>query len=317
MSAALPSLVVDVASEITRGLAQTPKSLPSYLFYDAAGSELFEQITALPEYYLTRTELRILRERSTEIAEALPPLASVIELGAGTAAKTTVLLRALRSRTEALTYLAMDISETALRQARARLAEAVPDVSVRTHVRDYSSQELPPSRPPRLVLYLGSSIGNFDPLDAVALLTRLARQLGPSDALLLGTDLRKPASVLLPAYDDAQGVTARFNLNMLARLNREFSADFNLAGFRHVALWNDSESRIEMHLQSMRRQMVHIRDLDMRVRFEAGERLHTENSYKYTIRSVEHMFKQSGLRRARTWTDADQWFALHLARLRL
>jgi L-histidine Nalpha-methyltransferase len=315
MSVALNLPLRAVAADVVRGLTQTRKSLPSYLFYDAEGSELFEQITALPEYYLTRTELEILRAHAGEMAAKLPPLASVIELGAGTAAKTTVLLDALRSRTRELRYLAVDISPTALQHAKARLAQAVPDVAVHSHVRDYTSQQLPFAPGPRLVLYLGSSIGNFEPPDAGELLQRIARQLEPDDALLLGTDLRKSPSILLPAYDDPQGVTARFNLNLLVRMNREFGADFHLQSFRHAAVWNEKHSRIEMHLESARQQVVRIRELDLTVGFRQGERLHTENSYKYTTASLERMFAQAGLRRSRTWTDAKGWFALHLAHL--
>lgn len=303
-----------IAADVLHGLTRTPKSLPPYLFYDAAGSALFEQITQLPEYYLTRTELLILRDFADTMAASLPAIRTVIELGAGTAAKTGVLLQALRSRTRGLTYIPVDISPTALDAAADRIRIALPDLRVQPSVRDYTSQPLPPARTPRLILYLGSSIGNFDPPEAVRLLRRIAKQLGPEGSLLLGTDLRKSPSILLPAYDDAGGVTARFNLNLLARLNRELGADFDLRSFRHVALWNDEKSRMEMYLESERDQVVRINQFDFAVRFRRGERIHTENSYKYTTESVTRLLSAASLSRVQTWTDPQQRFAVHLAR---
>ena len=303
-----------IAADVLHGLRRTPKSLPPYLFYDAAGSALFEQITHLAEYYLTRTELLILRDSADAIAASLPAIRSVVELGAGSAPKTGVLLQALRSRTPELTYIPVDISPTALQGAADRMLKTLANFRVRPSVRDYTSQPLPSARSPRLVLYLGSSIGNFDPPDAARLLRRIAGQLGPGGALLLGTDLRKSSSILLPAYDDAQGVTARFNLNLLARLNRELGADFDSSSFRHVAIWNNEESRMEMHLESRRDQLVRFRQLDAIVRFRRGERLHTENSYKYSEPMLADLFAAAGLQCARTWTDPQHWFAVHLLR---
>lgn len=303
-----------LAADVLTGLTREPKSLPFYLFYDAAGSALFEAITALPEYYLTRTELAILRAHPEEMAQTVGEVRTVLELGAGTAAKTTVLLRALARQAEPLLYIPIDISATALQHAARRLRTLLPAVTVRPSVRDYLEQDLPRADAPRLVLYLGSSIGNFEPPQATRLLRRIARQLGPGGALLLGTDLRKSPSILLPAYDDAQQVTARFNLNLLARLNRELGADFDVDAFRHVAVWNDRESRIEMHLESRREQRVWLPQLDLTAHFRSGERIHTENSYKYTPEAVRNLLAAAGLSLVRTWTDPQGWFAVHLAR---
>ena len=308
----LPTYALDVE----QGLSGYPKSLPSKLFYDQRGSELFEDITRLPEYYLTRTELEILRERSREIASAAGPGVSVIELGAGTAAKTTTLLRAMAATQLRVSYFPVDISRTALIEARQRIEDECPQASVRPVVADFSEgfrflRDMPG---PRLVLYLGSSIGNFDPDAAVAMLQGVREEMTDGDSLLLGTDLAKDTSVLLPAYNDARGVTAEFNRNLLYRLNRELGGNFDPECYTHVARWNPQHSRVEMHLQSMTPQMVCLRLLSLNVPFAAGERIHTENSYKYTLPMVRKMLSRGGFTLSRTWMDRRRWFALHLAR---
>jgi dimethylhistidine N-methyltransferase len=305
------------AEEVQEGLTNYPKSLPCKLFYDSRGSALFEEITRLPEYYLTRTELQILRDRAGEMAAAAGPGVTVVELGAGTAAKTCTLLHALSHRQIRVPYFPVDISPAALNEARERVERQCPRVSVRPVVADFSRgfgflRDIPGRK---LVLYLGSSIGNFDPAAAVEMLTHIRHQLSARDSLLLGTDLVKDQSVLLPAYGDAQGVTEQFNKNILCRLNRELGADFDLGFFRHMACWNPRESRMEIYLESLRPQFVDLPLLNLRVGFANGERIHTENSYKYTMRMVKNMLEPAGFSLTRTWFDERKWFALHLARV--
>jgi dimethylhistidine N-methyltransferase len=317
MTAASALPLESIGPEVHAGLARRPRSLPPKLFYDAAGSALFDQITDLPEYYLTRTERAILQAHAPEMIAAAGGTLEVVELGAGSASKTGILLEAALRRQLRCRYCPIDVSPEALALAEKRLRAALPGLRVRPLVADYTQGMSLPSRNGhrRLALYLGSSIGNFDPRDAVAVLRRLRRELRAGDALLLGTDLAKSQSVLLPAYDDAQGVTAAFNKNVLARINRELGADFDLDGFRHVAEWNPRASRMEMYLESTVRQAVTIPAIRLSLEFDAGERIHTENSYKYTLPIVARLLKQSGFRLERTWTDKRKWFAVHLARV--
>jgi len=303
------------AEEVEEGLSRFPKSLPCKLFYDHAGSALFEEITHLPEYYLTRTELAILRDHADRMAEAAGPGVAVVELGSGTAAKTITLLRALARRQLRVPFFPVDISPSALAEARERVESRCATVSVRPVVADFGHgfgflREIPGRK---LVLYLGSSIGNFDPDDAVDMLSQIRKALQPGDALLLGTDLAKDPGVLLPAYDDPQGVTERFNKNILARINRELGGNFDLDFFRHVALWNPRQSRMEIYLESLCPQTVYLSLLGLQVKFANGERIHTENSYKYTLSMVADMLGRAGWLLDRTWFDGCKWFGLHLA----
>jgi L-histidine Nalpha-methyltransferase len=305
------------AEDVELGLSSSPKTLPCKLFYDQAGSALFEQITRLPEYYPTRTELEILRDRSGEIANEVRPGVTVVELGSGTATKTTTLLQAFSRRQLRVPYFPVDISPAALAEARERVESQCTRVSVRPVVADFSQgfdflQDIPGRK---LVLYLGSSIGNFDPGPAVAMLSQIRSQLAVGDALLLGTDLVKDPSILVPAYDDAQGVTEQFDKNILARLNRELGANFDLDFFRHIAIWNAEQSRMEISLESLRPQVVDLGLLNRQVRFANGERIHTESSYKYTMPMVREMLERSGFCLDATWFDHQTWFALHLARV--
>jgi dimethylhistidine N-methyltransferase len=305
------------AEEVQEGLTSHPKSLPCKLFYDSRGSALFEEITRLPEYYLTRTELEILRDSAGEMAAAAGTGVTVVELGAGTAAKTCTLLQALSQRQIRVPYFPVDISPAALSEARERVERQCPSVSVRPVVADFSRgfgflRDIPGRK---LVLYLGSSIGNFDPAAAVEMLSQIQQELAAKDALLLGTDLVKDQSILLPAYGDAQGVTEQFNKNILCRLNRELGANFDPDFFRHIACWNPQESRMEIYLESLRPQVVEISLLNLEVKFANGERIHTENSYKYTLEMVKKMLGPAGFALARTWFDKCRWFALHLARV--
>src|SRR4051812_20773819 len=241
MSASLPIITTSpIADEVFTGLTSKPKSLPPKLFYDATGSELFEQITELPEYYLTRTERSILESKADEIIRAAGSDISFIELGAGTATKTRLLLAAALKRQRTVTYYPIDVSPSALEEAKRNLNGDFPGLKVKPIVADYSRglAELKTVRGRKLLLYLGSSIGNFEPMQAGAMLRSMKSGLSRGDALLLGTDLVKPEHLLVPAYDDAQGVTASFNRNILAHINRELDADFDLDTFKHLAVWN-------------------------------------------------------------------------------
>lgn len=305
------------AEEVETGLSRQQKTLPCKLFYDQTGSALFDKITELPEYYLTRTELEILELHSDQIAAALEPGISVIELGSGTATKTGTLLRALLRRQLRVPFFPVDISPAALAEARSRIEAECPRAVVRPVVADFSNgfgflRDIPGRK---LVLYLGSSIGNFNPSEAVVMLSQIQAELQPKDALLLGTDLAKDPSILVPAYNDAQGVTAQFNKNILARLNRELGANFDLNFFRHIALWNPVCSRMEIYVESLRPQTVHFKSLGMTVKFANGERIHSENSYKYNLTMVSDMLNSAGFTLDRTWFDDRKWFALHLAQV--
>jgi dimethylhistidine N-methyltransferase len=306
-----------VAAAVRQGLTARPRRLPPWLFYDAAGSHLFERITELPEYYLTRTERGIFAAH----AEAMIELAAqgdrmrIAELGAGSADKTRLLLAAAVRQQGTVLYEPVDVSATALDAARNRIEREIPGVTVAPRLIDYTHRlEFEPAGERRLVLYIGSSIGNFEPHEALRLLRRVRAGLRSGDAMLLGVDLVKEDSILLAAYDDAAGVTAAFNKNMLVRLNRELSADFVPEAFAHRAVWNAAESRIEMHLESRIAQRVSLSALNLQVSFTPGETIHTENSYKYAPGQAEALLAEAGFAPAATWTDAQGWFAVCLGR---
>lgn len=320
------SIINAVANEARTGLSATPKTLSPWLFYDEAGSHLFEQITELPEYYLTRTERGIFAAHADEIIRQAgdSQVLTLIELGAGTATKTGILLAAAVRKQGSIVYQPVDVSETALAKASENIQANIPGVTVRVQVADYTRDPLPLNRLPNtrtLALYIGSSIGNFSPKDATEVLRNLRAQLLPGDVLLLGTDLgpshHKNEATLLAAYDDASGITAAFNRNVLARLNRDLGANFNLSAFRHKALWNAIESRIEMHLESVTAQRVRIPgnrcEPLLTVDFAPGETIHTENSYKFTPASVDALLKTAGFKPARSWQDPHHLFAVNLA----
>lgn len=313
----LQKKVSGIGADVAAGLTSDSKSLPPYLFYDAAGSQLFEEITELPEYYLTRTERQILAENAAEMLTQAGSNLSLIELGAGTAAKTRILLDRLVRRQLRVHFCPIDVSASALEIARTRLTSEFPALRVSPLVANYTSDHwsLPHLPGRKLVLYLGSSVGNFEPEAASALFRSLRTHLSPGDALLLGTDMQKSASVLVPAYNDAGGATARFNKNVLLRINRELGGQFDLHTFRHLALWNAARGRMEMYLESTCDQTVAISALSLVVSFRAGERIHTENSYKYTLNGIEATFRDSGFAIERTWMDARHWFAVHLIRV--
>lgn len=310
---ALPSYT----DEVVRGLTSRQKTLPCKLFYDDRGSQLFEEITRLPEYYLTRTEFEILQEYSREIVQAAGPPLSIVELGAGTATKTGTLIRALARRQIRVKYFPVDISAGALADAKERIRTECTNVSILPIIADFGDgfqflREIPGRK---LVLYLGSSIGNFDWNNATGMLRKVREQLSPADSLLLGTDMVKEEKFLVPAYDDSRGVTAEFNKNILMRLNRELGASFDLDSFRHAAQWNPAASRMEIYLESTRAQSVTLGVARATTHFRVGERIHTENSYKYTTEMVQRMLCISGFNLEKSWLDPQQWFGLHLARI--
>jgi len=302
---------------VREGLSATPKRLPCWLLYDEVGSELFEQITELPEYYLTRTERSILEMYAGEILQQAGPSLTLVELGAGTATKTCILIEELLQRQSRTLFYPIDVSPSALDTAMRQLGRQFPSLRVNPIVADYTSGVPALSRISgrKLVLYIGSSIGNFEPPDAIRMLRRVRQTLRAGDALLLGADFAKSSKILLPAYNDSQNVTASFSKNILARLNRELEADFDLERFRHVALWNRQDSRMEIYLESTSAQSVFVPALDMDLSFEAGERIHTENSYKYSEAMIESILRQSGFTLEGTWCDRKKWFGVHLARV--
>ncbi len=312
-----------VASAVQEGLTCRPKRLPAWLFYDAAGSQLFEAITRLPEYYLTRTERGILAAHAGQMIARASDDAHlrIAELGAGSAAKTRVLLKAAAARQGSVVYEPVDVSASALNGAREKIERELPGVYVAPRVMDYTDgdgQRLhfgPIGHGERrLVLYIGSSIGNFEPDEAMRLLRRTRAGLKEGDSFLLGVDLVKSESTLLAAYDDAAGVTAAFNRNLLVRLNRELDADFVPEAFEHRAVWNAAQARIEMHLVSRARQRVRLHALDLAIDFSPGESIHTENSYKYRPGQSEALLAEAGFSATATWTDAREWFAVCLGR---
>ncbi|MDQ3803266.1 MAG: L-histidine N(alpha)-methyltransferase [Acidobacteriota bacterium] len=307
------------AEDVRRGLTARPKRLFPKYFYDELGSQLFEAICLLPEYYLTRAEAEIFAAHSAEIvaAAARARRVTLCELGSGSATKTRRLIAALLARQGELLYVPVDISPAALEASAMALLEAYPRLRVAAYAGDYDAA-LPrlaenfDEGARALVLFLGSNVGNFDRGEARAFLRGLRRVLRAGDAVLLGADLKKDAATLEAAYDDPLGVTAAFNLNLLARTNRELDADFSLRAFRHLAVYDEREGRVEMHLESLREQRVEIRALGLSVTFSEGERVHTENSYKYDLEDLAALASAAGFRLARTWLDSRRRFSSNL-----
>lgn len=320
---------VDATASAARlGLGAIRKTLPPWLFYDAAGSQLFEQITRLPEYYLTRTERALIEQHADGILLGLGCSQTcgqtIVELGAGTASKTGILLRAATRFQQRVLYQPIDVSPSALSEARL-LEHDIPGLTVQPQVANYITDPIRIHREPDrrvLALYIGSSIGNFSPAEAAAILAGLRLQLEPGDTLLLGTDLApgrtKSVAALLAAYDDAARVTAAFNRNILIRLNRELGADFDPSCFTHEARWNAADSRIEMHLVSTCDQAVVLPANDtgpaQTLHFQANETIHTENSYKFTSSSIADLLAAAGFAPDQTFHDPDRLYALTLAR---
>ncbi|MFJ3921674.1 L-histidine N(alpha)-methyltransferase [Streptomyces sp. NPDC090022] len=297
-------------ADVLHGLTQTPKSLPPKWFYDARGSDLFEEITRLPEYYPTRAEREILLERAQEIAAA-SRARTLVELGSGSSAKTRHLIEAMPALD---TYIPVDVSESALAGAAGVLLASHPGLRVHALLADFTQPlHLPESPEPRLVVFLGGTIGNLVPAERATFLAAVRAMLSPGDALLMGTDLVKEESVLVAAYDDAQGVTAEFNKNVLAVIDRELDADFHTADFDHVAVWNREQEWMEMRLRARSELTVKIRALDLVVAFAAGEEILTEISAKFRQEGVRKELAAAGLELTQWWTDAAGRFALSLS----
>jgi L-histidine N-alpha-methyltransferase len=307
------------------GLTASPKSLPPKWFYDAQGSALFEKITELPEYYPTRAERSILRAAAAEIAR-LSRARVLVELGSGSSEKTRLLLSALRAEGSLEAYVPVDVSESALVGAEETLAVEYPGLAVHAVVSDFEQylgiEQLPSAHEasgadtaagPRLVAFLGSTIGNMVPAERAAFLQRVRASLRPGDSFLLGTDLVKEVAVLVAAYDDSAGVTAAFNKNVLAVLNAELGADFDLDGFEHVAVWDPANEWIEMRLRATAEQRARVRDLDLDVHFAAGEEMRTEVSAKFRRAGVEAELAAAGLAMRAWWTDPGERFGLSLS----
>jgi dimethylhistidine N-methyltransferase len=312
VAAARPQMS-DLALDAIAGLSAAPKTLPAKYFYDDSGSALFEAITALPEYYPTRTELGILGERAGEIGRLIPPEAALIEFGSGSTAKARILLDAAAIAA----YVPVDISAEFLGQEAARLGRDLPRLRVLPVAADFTKPfGLPDAirSRPRVGFFPGSTIGNFEPPEAARFLRHAAGLLGRGAHFIVGVDLIKDAAVLDAAYNDAAGVTAAFNLNLLRRLNRELGADFDVDRFRHHAFVNRERKRIEMHLASCAAQNVHL--CGRTIPFAPGETIHTENSYKYSVDSFQALASGAGWSPVAVWTDADRYFSVHALALR-
>lgn len=304
-----------LAQDVRQGLTASRKWLPCKYFYDPEGNVLFEQISELPEYYLTRTETAILKRHAASIIERCPPDLALVELGSGSSTKIRYLIESCLARQSELTYYAVDISAPGLDNGTRQLLQDYPRllvVGLVTEFEDGLRHLASGTCGPRLVAFLGSTIGNFNEEEIAGFFTILRGHLRPIDRLLLGVDLVKDPAVLEAAYDDAQGITAKFNLNILLRLNRELSANFDLTAFRHRAVWNHARSRIEMHLVSMRDQCVRIADLDLDVEFRQGETIHTENCHKYSRSGMDSLLTRHGFQILGHFTDPQDQFCLFL-----
>lgn len=309
LSASDTTIADDFGLSVIEGLSRTQKTLPCRYFYDARGSSLFEEITRLPEYYPTRTEIGILQACASEIVEGFSAGDVLLEFGSGSSIKTEILLDRIADR---VVYVPLDVSEAALADAAARLVERYPALEIRPIVADFSKLVTLPkefSNSRITGFFPGSTIGNLPPKEAVGLLSNFRKVLGQSGRLIIGVDLKKDPRVLIRAYNDAAGVTADFNLNLLVRINRELGGTFDLEAFRHKALYNPRAGRIEMHLVTDRAQDIMV--CGRPFHFAEGESIHTENSYKYTVPEFRELAEKAGWKTNRVWTDADNQFSVH------
>jgi len=302
--------VSDFESDVLEGLRAVPKSVPAKYFYDAAGSHLFERITELPEYYPTRCEMRILRRQAGEIAGLIPQGAALVEFGSGSSKKARILLKAVAPKLAA--YVPVDICGEMIEQEAADLRPDFPDLKVLPVTADICKPFALPQEakvaPARVGFFPGSTIGNFEPHEAAGFLRNAANILGKGAILLVGADLIKSVEVLNAAYNDAEGVTAQFNLNLLTRINRELGGTFSLDTFEHHAFYNRERHRIEMHLASLKRQRVKV--AGEAIDFRVGETIHTENSYKYSVESLAALARGVGWLPVRAWTDSQKYFSI-------
>jgi len=294
--------------EVLVGLGKTPKAIPPKFFYDETGSRLFDAICDTPEYYPTRTEMAILENNIDEIAAQLGDNCLLIEPGSGSSQKVRKILEVV----EPHAYMPMDISGDYLRDVARGLANDYPQTSLHAVCTDYTKPiELPysPANIRRVAFFPGSSIGNFEPAEAVNFLKNIAQMVRPTGGLLIGIDLKKSPDRLTAAYNDAQGITAAFNLNLLHRINRELDANINLAHFYHQAFYNENRGRIEMHLVSNKNQLISVNGQQFRI--HQNESIHTENSYKYSIEEIHRLAALAGFSPVKTWLDSDNLFSVH------
>lgn len=303
------------AEDVRRGLSTRPKRfLPKY-FYDQLGSQLFEAICLLPEYYLTRAENEILEHYADQIVSSVAGETTLIEMGSGSASKTRLIIEALLRKQPELLFIPVDISASALDSSSRILLQSYPQIKIEAYAADYFAglAELEKTERPRtLALFLGSNVSNFDPDEALKFLRALRQMLREGDALLLGADLKKDKEILEAAYNDALGVTAAFNLNVLARINRELGGNFDLRAFQHRAFYNETAGRVEIYIESTREQTVAISQLDLEVQFGEGEQIHTENSYKYDLNDIARLASETGFVHGRTWLDSQERFSSNL-----
>jgi dimethylhistidine N-methyltransferase len=303
----------EFADAVLSGLARRPRSIPCRFFYDARGSELFEEITKLDEYYPTRTETALLEAHGEEIAELAGSGRILVEFGSGSSRKTSLLLGALG---DVPAYIPIDIAAESLREAAEWLSGRHDGLTILPVIADFTATRvLPPivHGQKRIGFFSGSTIGNLTRAEARAFLSNAAHLLGPGSSFLIGVDLKKDATILLPAYDDAKGVTAEFNLNLLTRINRELDGTFDRGRFTHEAIYNEAAGRIEIYIRSLAEQIVRIRDRAFA--FAEGDRIHTESSHKYTVAEFQSLAAGSSWRPVKAWTDPAQLFSLHLLRL--
>jgi L-histidine Nalpha-methyltransferase len=298
------------AEDVRDGLSKPQKELQPWYFYDALGSALFGAICELPEYYLTRAETAILQTNAAAIAQAFGRTERLVELGSGNSRKTRILLEALGVRRQPLKYVPVDVDDAIMESSARALLADFPALSIEAIRGDYRdiAATIEPKRE-SVLMFLGSSVGNLDPESAASMLRDLRPALVPGNRLFLGADLRKAKEIVEPAYDDPLGVTAAFNLNLLARINRELGGHFDLAAFQHRAFFNERESRIEMHLVSREKQAVDIDAPGLHLTFDRGETIHTENSYKYGEDDLRKLAREGGFEVEQVWTDSHRWFA--------
>ncbi len=303
------------AHDVRAGLTAPQKTLPAKYFYDELGSALFEAICLLPEYYLTRAEDEILKRHAAEIVAAVRGPFDIVELGSGSATKTRRIIAAALAQQQSLAYHPIDISKSALEASAEALQREFPGLLVEGIATDYFDGLHRISRSGamhRLALFLGSNVGNFEPPETIRVLRALREVLEPGDALLLGADLRKDPAMLEAAYDDPLGITAAFNLNILVRINRELDGEFDLESFSHLARYDETRGRVEMHVVSRVSQTVGIQALDLNVQFAQGESIHTESSYKYDEPAIRELATKSGFELSQTWSDAEHRFSSNL-----
>lgn len=312
------------AEDVLAGLSSTPKTLPPKYFYDRVGSKLFEAICELPEYYVTRTEFAILQNFADDIAAQFDNGVTLVELGSGNSSKTRLLIEAFLRQKGRLHYLPVDISKSILIETSQALLRSYRRLKITAYISEYFTalrhlqhenflgEADPLRRKSKLILFLGSNIGNFETNEAVDFLRKTYATMNENDRLLMGADLMKSKQIVEPAYNDAQSVTAQFNLNLLVRVNRQLAGNFDLNQFRHKAFLNEALGRIEMHIESQRQQVVTIEELQEQFTFAQGETIHTENSYKFTLPGFKKLAARGGFEVEKTWLDSRQWFSLNL-----